>query len=107
MTKKIAIITSLVIVITIAAIFIVTTSFEGTKGILAEKLDEEPISYMNMSEDQFKKFPHLKEAINTTGEYIETPVDEWNELLNLLKTQDNTFIIKYKNEYYKIHFATV
>jgi len=39
----------------------------GDGAISVEKLDEEPDNFINMSE-QMEQFPHLKEAINSTGE---------------------------------------
>jgi hypothetical protein len=55
-----------------------------------------------MTEQQMKKFPHLKEAI-LTNKSVETPRDELIELQAILDFLDIN-IIKYQNEYYEIRF---
>ncbi len=53
-------------------------------AINVDKLDERPIKFINMSEQQMEKFPHLKQAINQTDSenwsQIDVPMDERNKL---------------------------
>jgi len=72
----------------------------GDGSIFVEKLDEEPDNFINMSEQQMEQFPRLKESINSTGEHVETPSDEWYELKDFF--QDYYAYIKYQGEYYYV-----
>ncbi len=104
MKNKKAIISALIIISIIAAFFIIINTIWGPKyGFFAEKLEEEPNSYVNISENQMQQFPHLKEAILNNGT-AETPYEELDEVRNFLDDKD-TRNIKYQNEYYKIRFV--
>lgn len=78
--------------------------FYQRNRIRAEYVDEEPNNYINITEEQMKKFPHVKEAILKQGSHIDTPYDEFLEFNNLLDDEETEFI-KYQNEYYKIDFS--
>ncbi len=76
--------------------------FGPTTGIMIKKLNDHAGNFINMTEDQMKKFPHLKEAIltNKTVE-VTSPSQEINELQGILQYFD-TDVICYRNEYYEI-----
>jgi len=74
-----------------------------SQGICANKLDEIPDNFVNMSEQQMDEFPHLKEAV-ISQECFDTPKEEFNALTDLLDTTATGFI-KYKDEYYEIWFV--
>jgi len=73
-----------------------------TTGIMIKKLNNHVGNFINMTEDQMRKFPHLKEAIlkNKTVE-VSSPSQEINELQGILQYFD-TDVIFYRNEYYEI-----
>jgi hypothetical protein len=105
---KILIAMSLTILIIIGSLFLLSyISFLYVHGyekfVIAEKLNEKPENYMNISDQQMTVFPHLKEAINNSGEYVSIPEEEWRQLKNLLESQ-NTMFIEYQSEYYDITF---
>jgi hypothetical protein len=77
------------------------TDLMGDEGtILAENLDEIPDDFINLTEEQLERFPHLQQAINLTGEHVGTPSDEWYELKEFFK--DSFKYIEYKGEYYYV-----
>ena len=74
------------------------------QGIWAIKLNEEVDNFVNMTEEQMKYFPHLKEAILTNKtEYVSIPSGELCKLLGILG-YFNTDYICYQDEYYEIGF---
>jgi hypothetical protein len=89
------------------AVLLICVGLSGCSGptqlISAHKLDTEVASYVNMTEQQIEKFPHLKEAV-LNNKSVETPLEEFNEVRGILEFEDTNFI-KYQNEYYEIHFA--
>jgi hypothetical protein len=74
-----------------------------TQGVYANKVSVEPSNYVNMTEQQMEKFPHLKQAI-LMNESVESPQEELIELWTILDFFDAE-IIKYQNEYYEIGFV--
>ncbi len=68
--------------------------------IYAEKMNEKPEKFINISEQQMEQFPHLKLAINQTDSHIEPPTDEWNELRDFLG--ETYAYIHYQSEYYYV-----
>ena len=74
--------------------------------ISADRVDEEPDVYINITEQQIKNYPHLKKAIESEGESIEIPEEENDKVWLLLENKDIDFI-KYKDEYYEISFTIV
>ncbi len=74
-----------------------------SQGICANKLDEIPDNFVNMSEQHMDEFPHLKEVV-ISQECVDTPKEEFDALKDLLDTEDTDFI-KYNNEYYEIVFV--
>jgi len=73
-----------------------------SQGFRVYRISEEPINYVNMTEEQMNNFPHLKEAI-LTNKSVETPQEEMNRLRGVLEYY-NTDYISYQNEYYEIGF---
>ena len=74
------------------------------QGIQVIKLNEEVDNFVNMTEEQMKYFPHLKEAILTNKtEYVSIPSGELCKLLGILG-YFNTDYICYQDEYYEIGF---
>jgi len=68
--------------------------------ISAEKLDEEPDDFINLTEEYRQKFPHLYQSINSSGELIKIPSDEYYELKDFF---ENSFTyIEYQGEYYYV-----
>jgi hypothetical protein len=92
-----------------AVLFITVVGLSGCNGptchILVNKSDTEVFNYVNMTEQQMEKFPHLNEAINASRlenlTSAEIPLEEFYELKGILKFKGTDFI-KYKNEYYEI-----
>ncbi len=103
MVKKNEIIIVLIVIAIIVAFIIVLNIIWGPKyGCYAEKLDEEPDSYVNITEYQMQQFPHLKEAI-LTNITIDISYEELNKIRDFLDNND-TQCIKYQNDFYKIRF---
>lgn len=96
-------------IVGMAVLFITVVGLSGCNGttysIVVNKLDTEVFNYVNMTEQQMEKFPHLNEAINTSRlvnlTSVEIPLGEFYELKGILKFKGTDFI-KYKNEYYEI-----
>ena len=77
--------------------------FGPSQGIHVKSVIDTPENFINISEDRMRFFPHLEEAILNEGEYITTPVTEFNEVRGFLILHDTEFIC-YKNKYYEIGF---
>ncbi len=105
---KFLIAAALIIIISVAAYFFIPQFFEGTfdKSITAIELVEEPEIYFNVTEQHMERFPHLKEAINSTEKHIKVPTNEWEELIYLLENY-NTKYVKYQDKFYEIFFTTM
>jgi hypothetical protein len=76
------------------------------QGVVVKKLTGTHPQSVNMTEEQMKQFPHLKEAIQTLTNgtnMIETPVQEMNQLRGILEYFD-TEVVQYQQEYYEIKF---
>jgi hypothetical protein len=109
MRKIIILVTVLLILIGVGSffLFLVITEPMNYKGITAEKLNEKPDIYVNISEQQMGRFPHLKASIssivgsNRFGELVQTPLEEWNELNYFLEGQATNFIA-YQDNYYEV-----
>jgi len=77
------------------------TDLMGDEGtIFAEKLDEEPDNFINISEQQMEQFPGLKEAINSTEEMVEISSDEWYKLKDFFQGYDA--YMEYQGKYYYV-----
>ena len=91
---------------TIIVIIFITLLLSGCETIdryiLAEKLDEEPENYIEISEQQMANLSYLKEAI-LSDKSVKTPYEDYIEIRNLL---DEIKFIKYLNEFYEISFIT-
>ena len=74
----------------------------SSQGITVNKIIGQPRNSVNMTEQQMKHFPRLKEAI-LTNKSVETSQQEMNQLRGILEFF-NTEIIQYQDEYYEIWF---
>lgn len=72
--------------------------------IEAERVDEEPDFYINMTEQLMGNYPYIKKAIELEGNYTQIPLVEKDKVEELLENND-TYFIKYQNEYYEIGIA--
>lgn len=72
--------------------------------IEADRIDEEPDVFVNITEQQIKNYSYLKIAIESEGELIKIPKEESDEVELLLESKETDYI-KYKNEYYQIAFS--
>jgi hypothetical protein len=73
-----------------------------SQAITVRKLSGGCANSVEMTEEQMKIFPHLKEAILTNKTvYVESPSQEMDKLRGILEYFDNDFIF-YQNEYYEI-----
>lgn len=72
--------------------------------IEAERVDEEPDLYINMTEELMDNYPHLKKAIGLGGNYTQIPQEELDRVEELLEKYD-TYFIKYRDKYYEIGIA--
>jgi hypothetical protein len=87
-------------------VLLLITWLSGCQGpvqiIEARKLSGGYSNSVEMTEQQMKNFPHLKEAILTNKTVIvESPSEEMSKLRGILEFF-NTEIIYYQNEYYEI-----
>ena len=92
------------IVLIVIVVLLLTTWLSGcpSQGISVHKISGEHPNSVNMTEQQMKNFPHLKEAI-LTNKSVETSQQEMNQLRGILEFF-NTEIIQYQNEYYEVGF---
>jgi len=72
----------------------------GNGDIFAERIFEKPKSYINLTLEDLGKYPHLREALNQTGQHIETPRDEWYALKDFFG--DYFKYIYYQERYYYV-----
>ena len=99
MNKQLVIIGIIVILLTVGL------SGCQEQDIHIKKLNIKPDNFVNMTEEQMKHFPHLKEAI-LMNKSIDTSgySNEMVELRGVLEYFD-TYFICYQNEYYEIYFS--
>jgi hypothetical protein len=71
--------------------------------IQAASVDEEPDAYINMTEQQMENYPYIKKAIELEGNPTEIPLGTLEEYDELFESND-TYFIKYRNEFYKVRF---
>jgi hypothetical protein len=92
------------IVLIVIVVLLLTTWLSGcpSQGISVHKISGEHPNSVNMTEQQMKNFPHLKEAI-LTNKSVETSQQEMNQLRGILEFF-NTEIIHYQDEYYEVGF---
>ncbi|MGF3585406.1 MAG: hypothetical protein ACQXXD_06810 [Thermoplasmatota archaeon] len=96
------------------AVLFLALVFSGCMGgrmIRAYKIDEATAHQsakviLNMTEQEMNKFPHLKEAIKSLNNSIETPYEEFESLHKLLYLDKYEGIIQYQNEYYMIRLTS-
>jgi len=91
----------LVVGITILIVCINLSGCNSPEYVIeAERIDEEPDIYINITEQQIKNYPHLKKAIESEGELIDIPWQEKDKVMSILESKDTDYI-KYQNEYYE------
>ena len=73
--------------------------------IKAVKVDEEPDTYINMTEELMDNYSQIKKAISFEGNYTSISWEEIGRVKELLDNYD-TYFIKYRNEYYEIDIAS-
>ena len=105
--KKIGI---LLIALLVISVGFLSGCTDRTYCISAEKLDDGPSNYVNMSDQQLEDFPRLKEAM-LTEDYVTISYEEWNELINFFDAELHrpyetdhrleTYVV-YQNEYYLV-----
>ena len=90
------------LIIIVVAILLVCVGLCGcqSQGFRVHRITKEPINYVNMTQEQMNKFPHLKEAI-LINKSVETPQEEMSRLIGIIE-YFNTEYICYQNEYYEI-----
>jgi hypothetical protein len=85
-------------------VLLITVGLSGCQeqSIHIRKLNVKPDNFVNMTEEQMKHFPHLKEAI-LTNKYVDITDydDEEAELRGVLNYFDTNYIC-YQNEYYEL-----
>jgi hypothetical protein len=91
------------------AILIVIVGLSGCIGpaqsIYARRLNKEADNFVNMTEEQMKNFPLLKESILTNKSIDKAyPSEEIIKLDGILE-YFNTNVIYYQDEYYEIQFT--
>jgi hypothetical protein len=94
------------LIIFVIIVLLVCVGLSGCQdqGMQVIESNEEVENFVNMTEEQMKYFPHLKEAILTNKtEYISTPSGELCELIGILR-YFNTDYICYQDKYYEIGF---
>lgn len=94
------------LVIVVIIILLITVGLSGCQeqSIHIRKLNVKPDNFVNMTEEQIKHFPHLKEDILTNKTIDITNYDnEEFELRGILNYFDTNYIC-YQNEYYEISF---
>jgi hypothetical protein len=73
----------------------------GDNGdIYAERIFQKPQNYINLTQQEIEKYPHLIEALNTTDRHIETPSDEWYALKDFFGGYFK--YISYQDKYYYV-----
>jgi hypothetical protein len=73
-----------------------------SQGFHIRKLNSEPATYFNVTDQQLDKYPHLKEAI-LSKKTVETPLDEFYEFKGVTEFHDTNYI-QYQNDFFQIAF---
>ncbi|QLC51294.1 hypothetical protein HWN40_08485 [Methanolobus zinderi] len=73
-----------------------------SKTIDARLLQEEPDTFVTVTQEDLNAYPALKEAIETRS-YVDANPWEWERTIEFL---NGTYSVKYKGEYYEIGFTT-
>ena len=77
------------------------TSGCQSQGFHVELINEQPESYVNITEDRMRKFPYLKEAIQNHDTFVKAPAYSLDEVRGFLTLHDTEYI-NYNNSYYRV-----
>jgi len=82
------------------------------KSIHIHKLHETPAEYVNITEEELKKYPALRKVISGEGctksndsWYLKVHPDEWKRTIDFIR-EKGTNVIKVKEQYYEVGFIT-
>ena len=71
--------------------------------VSAEKLDYQPESYYNLSNETLNNYPKLKNAIDQPDTSIQLTSEEQERIYNFIFRDNDAKILKYNNSYYEIN----
>jgi hypothetical protein len=74
--------------------------------VIANKLQDMPEKYVELSLTDLEKYPYVKQAIMNPGSDIKIPSDRYEEMSEFLKKLNETNYVKVNNEYYEIWFVS-
>ncbi len=74
--------------------------------VIANKLQDMPEKYVELSLTDLEKYPYVKQAIMNPGSDIKIPSDRYEEMSEFLKKLNETNYVKVNNEYYEICFVS-
>lgn len=77
----------------------------GNGHIRAERIFQKPQNYINLTQQEIEKYPHLIEAFNSSGRTIEIPSDEWYALKDFFGGYSK--YISYQDRYYYVGLSGI
>ena len=107
MKKTIMFVASLVI-ICIGVFFLWIYCPECGTYISAEKLDNKPETYVEMTQNDLIRYPYVQKAINDSGNMIKVPFnsDSTHQFMKMLWENNRTKNIEIDSEYYRIYMIS-
>lgn len=86
--------------------FLFTYYHPSSEDVSANKLQDPPEKYIELSSVDLQKYPYVKQAIMNPGSYVIIPSDRYEEASEFRKKLNETNCVKVNNEYYEIFFAS-
>ncbi|MGV8076656.1 MAG: hypothetical protein ACP5N0_05110 [Methanosarcina sp.] len=95
-------------ILAICLVFFLTLFHPPGSGeyVIANKLQDMPEKYVELSLTDLEKYPYVKQAIMNPGSDIKIPSDRYEEMSEFLKKLNETNYVKVNNEYYEIWFVS-
>ncbi|MFZ2498239.1 hypothetical protein [Methanosarcina sp.] len=95
-------------ILAICLVFFLTLFHPPGSGeyVIANKLQDMPEKYVELSLTDLEKYPYVKQAIMNPGSDIKIPSDRYEEMSEFLKKLNETNYVKVNNEYYEIWFMS-
>ena len=102
-SSLLALIAVIVIIAATLLFFFVQTRLSAY-GLNVLPLKTKPAVYTNVTNETFVKYPTLKTALEQTNHTVSISYDEFTQLYDLLKNNDDN--IMYQNKYYIVRFGS-
>ncbi len=97
----------IITIICISCIALFAGCFESHhSSLLVEKLDSQPNTYYNLTNETLNIYPKLKKAIDQPNTWIPLSFEEQEKVYNFIFRDNDAKIIKYNGSFYEITLGT-